>query len=375
MRSCGSVWILVTAMIHVYIATVAVTTGTAATATTSCVTGATGFLASELVALLLERGHTVHATVRSLANPERVAYLRELPGAASKLQLQEADLLAEGSFDACVAGAQYVFHTASPFVTSGITDPQSQLIAPALNGTRNVFASIERAGLKPRVVVTSSMAAVMGALSDEKNNGQCFDEDDWNNSSEADGGGLDSYRYSKLVAEREAWKRAAELGLQLSTINPSFIIGPPRTPRVDGESLRNMQQALQGETPHRGDTPMIDVRDCAAAHIAAATLPAGAGKRFLTTSAQLVPRGRVVELLHQAYPQWDIPRLAHPDDDGAGALNEWVGWQDGEAYFCSKNLASIGIELRDPEGSLLDMAEAMLAHGVVQPKPRQKDEL
>ena len=149
MRSCGSVWILVTAMIHVYIATVAVTTGTAATATTSCVTGATGFLASELVALLLERGHTVHATVRSLANPERVAYLRELPGAASKLQLQEADLLAEGSFDACVAGAQYVFHTASPFVTSGITDPQSQLIAPALNGTRNVFASIERAGLKP----------------------------------------------------------------------------------------------------------------------------------------------------------------------------------------------------------------------------------
>ena len=87
------------------------------------------------------------------------------------------------------------------------------------------------------------------------------------------------------------------------------------------------------------------------------------------------PAGSVVELLHQAYPQWDIPRLAHPDDDGNGALNEWVGWQDGEAYFCSKNLASIGIELRDPEGSLLDMAEAMLAHGVVQPKPRQKDEL
>ena len=26
-------------------------------------------------------------------------------------------------------------------------------------------------------------------------------------------------------------------------------------------------QAMEGEVPHRGDTPMVDVRDCAAAHI------------------------------------------------------------------------------------------------------------
>ena len=83
----------------------------------------------------------------------------------------------------------------------------------------------------------------------------CFDEDDWNYTSTAEGSppgdGIDMYRYSKLVAEREAWALAGAQGLELSTIMPSFIVGPPRTPRTDGESLRNMKQALEGEMPHR----------------------------------------------------------------------------------------------------------------------------
>ncbi|MGB1466517.1 MAG: hypothetical protein ACPG8O_09115, partial [Alcanivorax nanhaiticus] len=58
---------------------------------------------------------------RSLANAERNACLLDLPGAtADTLALFEADLLDEFAFDECVAGAQCVFHTASPFVTSNI---------------------------------------------------------------------------------------------------------------------------------------------------------------------------------------------------------------------------------------------------------------
>ena len=49
-----------------------------------------------------------------------------------------------------------------------------------------------------------------------------------------------------MVAEREAWRLAAEQQLRLSTILPSFIVGPPRTPRTDGESLRNMRQVRAG---------------------------------------------------------------------------------------------------------------------------------
>ena len=170
----------------------------------ACVTGATGFLASELVAQLLERGYRVHATVRSLANAERNACLLDLPGAtADTLKLFEADLLDDTAFDECVAGAQCVFHTASPFVTSNITDPHRELIAPALTGTRNVFSSIKRAVASgaepPRVVLTSSVAAVMGTAADKAT---YFDESDWNFSSRAHGNppgnGLDMYRYSKV---------------------------------------------------------------------------------------------------------------------------------------------------------------------------------
>ena len=39
-----------------------------------CVTGANGYIASELIATLLARGHTVHGTVRSTA-PAKTAHL------------------------------------------------------------------------------------------------------------------------------------------------------------------------------------------------------------------------------------------------------------------------------------------------------------
>lgn len=335
-------------------------------ATRVCVTGATGFLASELVAQLLGHGYHVSATVRSLANRERNACLHDLPGASSEsLTLFEANLLDEGAFDECVAGAKYVFHTASPFVTSNITDPQSQLVRPAVDGTRNVFGSIARAVAsghqRPRVVVTSSVAAMLATFADKDS---CFDESDWNTLSRAEGNppgdGLDMYRFSKVAAEREAWAQAAAQQLELATVLPSFIVGPPRTPRTDGESLRNMRQALEGTMPHRADTPMVDVRDVAAAHVAAAETATAANKRFLVTSPQAIPRAHVLRLLAAQYPGFQIADAGEPPD--AASLRQ---------LFCGKNTAAVlGITPRSVDDSLLDMAAAMLSFGVVQPRPR-----
>ena len=82
--------------------------------------GASGFVATEVVKQLLEKGYSVRATVRSLSSKEKVEHLQllgeALPG---KLTLHEADLLKPGSFDEVVKGADFVFHTASPF-TGGI---------------------------------------------------------------------------------------------------------------------------------------------------------------------------------------------------------------------------------------------------------------
>ena len=73
-------------------------------------------MATEVVKQLLEKGYNVRGTVRSLSSKDKVEHL-ELLGQAlpGKLTLHEADLLKPGSFDEVVKGADFVFHTASPF--------------------------------------------------------------------------------------------------------------------------------------------------------------------------------------------------------------------------------------------------------------------
>ncbi len=85
--------------------------------------------------------------MRSLANKERVEHLlRDFPG----LELFEADLLQDGSFDKCFAGATAVLHTASPFQLT-VADPQRDLIVgplrtkePKKKGKRKIKDEKER---------------------------------------------------------------------------------------------------------------------------------------------------------------------------------------------------------------------------------------
>jgi len=178
-----------------------------------CVTGASGFVAAHVTRELLERGYRVRGTVRSLSTPGKYGFLTSLPGAADRLELVSAELLAEGSYDSAVAGCELVIHTASPYVMN-VKDPQRDLIDPAVNGTLNVLGSAKAAGVR-RVVLTSSMAAI----SDEPVDGKVFTEDDWNEQSSLE---RNPYYFSKTVAERAAWKFVEDEhpGFDLIAINP-----------------------------------------------------------------------------------------------------------------------------------------------------------
>ena len=78
----------------------------------------------------------MRGTVRSTANKEKTAHLvalgEALPGI---LTLHEADLLQPGSFDEVIKGADYVFHTASPFLRT-VNDPQVSLHGHAQSLTK-----------------------------------------------------------------------------------------------------------------------------------------------------------------------------------------------------------------------------------------------
>jgi nucleoside-diphosphate-sugar epimerase len=325
----------------------------------------------------------------------------------------EADLLAgQAAFEPCFRGASVVFHTASPFLTANVTNPLTQLVAPAVQGTLAVMAAAAAAGTVRRVVLTSSVAAVRSAK--DPRVGYCFSEGDWNTLSSIDGGdAMDHYQYSKTAAEREAWAfvgspAGVASGLELATVLPSFLVGPPRTARVDSESLANMAAVLRGEVgaielesvracfmrgafirsvhvakrslrepslnrrafaivsfskvPPRGDTAMADVRDVAKAHLAAAFTPNAKGQRFIVSTTAAVTRDAVLLAAQAALPQVLVAAPAGPPVAPAAPAAAPI--------FCSKTFGLLGLELTRPEASLAEMATAMLALGAVAPKLR-----
>ncbi|XP_050142113.1 phenylacetaldehyde reductase-like isoform X2 [Malus sylvestris] len=195
-----------------------------------CVTGASGYVASWLVKLLLQRGYAVKASVRDPNDTNKTEHLLSLDGAKERLHLFKADLLEEGSFDAVVDGCVGVFHTASP-VQFSVTDPQAELVEPAVKGTLNVLQSCVKFPAVKRVVMTSSMAAVMSTgkpltsdvVVDETYYSDplfCEKIKQW-------------YRLSKTLAEQAAWKFAEENGIDLVTLHPGFTIGPLLRPTLN----------------------------------------------------------------------------------------------------------------------------------------------
>src|SRR5580765_1835292 len=167
------------------------------------VTGGSGYVASWIVRYLLEDGRTVRATVRNPAKPKGLEHLHALADAhPGRLSLHRADLLEEGSYTDAMHGCEVVIHTASPFLIGKISDPQEQLIRPALDGTRNVLASANNTSSVKRVVLTSSVAAIYGDNADMQGKTE-FTDTDWNTTSTET---HQPYSYSKTVAEREAWR-------------------------------------------------------------------------------------------------------------------------------------------------------------------------
>ncbi|XP_021811269.1 tetraketide alpha-pyrone reductase 1-like [Prunus avium] len=124
-----------------------------------CVTGASGFLASWLIKRLLLSGYHVTGTVRDPGNQKKLAHLWRLDGARERLRLVKADLMEEGSFDDAILGCHGVFHSASP-VLKPSSDPKTEILEPAVEGTLNVLCSCKKNPSLRRVVLTSSSSAV-----------------------------------------------------------------------------------------------------------------------------------------------------------------------------------------------------------------------
>lgn len=257
-----------------------------------CVTGATGFVASCLVADLLARGYQVRGTARDRAKADR---LTSLPGAAERLTIVEADLQAPATLQAAVEGCATVCHTASPYVLN-VADPQRDLVDPAVEGTVNVLAACVAAGGVRRVVLTSSMAAV----TDEPESDHVLTEADWNTKSTLE---RNPYYLSKTLAERAAWEfmAAQKPSFDLVAINPFVVMGPSLTPAIN-LSNQILVDLLSGAYPAIVSLSwgIVDVRDVALAHVRAAEVPAASG-RYLCAAPPVTMRQVVTWMRQTGY--------------------------------------------------------------------------
>jgi len=278
------------------------------------VTGANGYIASWLVKLLLDDGVDVHATVRNPSDDAKVGHLKRIAAAArGRLTLFKADLLQPGDFDTAMQGCERVFHTASPFVITGIKDAQKQLVDPAVNGTRNVLDAVNRCASVRRVVLTSSVVGIYGDAVDLRQTREgVFTEAQWNTTSSVD---HQPYNYSKVAAERAAWDMArAQSRWELLTINPGFVLGPSLTRASDSTSLSTMKQFTDGTL--RFGAPalefgVVDVRDVALAHIKAGYRASASGRHIaVAETITLLEMGRV--LARHFGRRYPFPRMQAP---------------------------------------------------------------
>lgn len=245
------------------------------------VTGGSGFIAGHCILQLLEQGHLVRATLRSLEKQVVVRSVLRDAGMTrgDNLSFVEADLMGDKGWPEACAGMDFALHLASP-VKPGHVANEDEVIVPAREGALRVLRAARDAGVK-RVVLTSAFHAVSWG---HPHGDHTFTENDW---TVLDGPGVDAYGKSKTLAERAAWDFIAAEGgaLELTTMLPVAVMGPVMGKDVSGAN-HIVQRMLTGNMPGFPDLfiPIVDVRDVASAHVLAITHRRAAGERFLLSN-------------------------------------------------------------------------------------------
>ncbi|KMZ74251.1 putative Cinnamoyl-CoA reductase [Zostera marina] len=239
-----------------------------------CVTGAGGYIASWLVKRLLSDGYKVHGTVRD-PHDEKNRHLKKLDKAVENLKLFKADLLDCDSLLSPIAGCEGVFHTACPVPRSKLSDPETEMVVPAVTGTLNLLKICSQVKVRRVVVVSSGGAVAMNPNwpSDKEKDETCWSDKEYCKSTG------NWYFYAKTLAEEEALNYGKMNELDVVTVMPCMVIGPLLQSTLNSSSLWfiNMLKGTQKTLVNKGMS-LVDVRDVADALLLVYVKPEANGR-------------------------------------------------------------------------------------------------
>ncbi|HEY4157618.1 MAG TPA: NAD-dependent epimerase/dehydratase family protein [Polyangiaceae bacterium] len=323
--------------------------------------GATGFLGSELVKVLLAAGHDVIAVSKS-------------GGTVHGLTVRSLDVLDSAAVAASARGADGAF-----LATGKVTrdrEASEELHRIHVQGTRAALSGLREAKV-PRVVVASTS----GTLAVSGDSEQIADE---HSRAPLELVAMWPYYRSKLYAEREALELNAPPGFEVVIVNPSLLLGPGDVRESSTGDVRRFLERAIPAVPS-GGLAFVDVRD-AALGMWLAFQRGRAGERYILNAKNLTVAAffdRLSRISGVKGPALRMPR-SRPLAIGVNRLfNRAVRAIGGEPpvdevsvemaqyyWYCSSNKAEreLGFSPRDAGETLRDTIEDLIARKVVFPK-------
>lgn len=328
---------------------------------TVLVTGATGFIGSWVVKLLLERGMHVRATARSL---EKAEFLNEMDkDNGSILEIVKMDLLDLSEVENAVHGCEQIIHCAAALPVGSKND-QTDILDPSIQGCKNLVIAMDKFGGVKNLIHTSSVAAIRDPT---KGNGAMHNREDW-----CTGASLEKnpYGFAKTEAEiiiRNWVESKPELKPRLITIHPSVVFGPILHPSHSEGSMAYIKHFVKGpKFVIKSSLEFVDVRDVALAHVNALEL-GDDGQRYILHAHRMWMH-EVGELLQKERPEkkWAkrvIPKpiafifaVFHPKLTVEQLRKTWGRWAD---FDCQDMEEKLQINLNTREETILKSIQSL----------------